>query len=73
MLWCNLIMDVLGAIAIATEPHNKYSTVTRISRSSKKNPLMQWHMWRQIVFMAFYQILVMMILMYFGGLMFFPD
>ena len=31
---------------------------------------MNAYMWRQIFFMAFYQILVMVILMYFGGLMF---
>jgi len=23
MLWCNLIMDVLGAIALGTEPYKK--------------------------------------------------
>jgi Ca2+-transporting ATPase len=40
MLWVNLIMDVLGAIAIATEPYNNHSTTQRVSRDIKKNPLM---------------------------------
>lgn len=71
MLWCNLIMDVLGAIAIATEPYNNSSTLARVSRDRKKNPLMQLPMWRQIFFMSMYQVIVMIILMYFGGLIFF--
>ena len=41
MLWVNLIMDALGAIAIGTEPYKKDSTVssenrqTRLSRKDK--------------------------------------
>lgn len=66
-------MDVLGAIAIATEPYNNYSTMQRVSRDIKKNPLMQPGMWRQILFMSIYQIVIMLILMYFGGLIFFDD
>lgn len=73
MLWCNLIMDVLGAIAIATEPYNDHSPSYRVSRDIKKNPLMQPGMWRQIIFMSLYQIIIMLILMYFGGLIFFDE
>jgi Ca2+-transporting ATPase len=54
MLWVNLIMDVLGAIAIATEPYNNHSVSQRVSRDIKKNPLMQPAMWRQIIFMSMY-------------------
>ena len=41
MLWVNLIMDALGAIAIGTEPYRKDATIssenrqTRISRKDK--------------------------------------
>lgn len=42
-------------------------------RISRKEQLMLPGMWRQILFMSLYQILVMLILMYFGGLMFFEE
>lgn len=45
MLWCNLIMDVLGAIAIGTEPYRNDPNFvsTRISRKQK---LFLPEMWR---------------------------
>jgi len=61
-------MDVLGAIALGTEPPIKGSTGTRSSRREK---LFSPFMWRQIMGQATYQITVMMILMYFGSMMFF--
>jgi len=72
MLWVNLIMDVLGAIAIGTEPYTDDPTC-KSSRISRRDKVMLPEMWRQVVVQATYQILVMMMLMYFGGLMFFKD
>ena len=69
MLWTNLIMDILGAIAIGTEPYKKDSS--KSDRISRSNPLIRPEMWRQVVCQAAYQILVMTVLMYFGGLIFF--
>ena len=71
MLWINLIMDILGAIAIGTEPYRKTDTVSsRISRSDK---IVRVEMLRQVIVQSIYQIIVMMILMYFGGMMFFDE
>lgn len=67
MLWCNLIMDVLGAIALGTEPYREGHTGPRISR---KDFIMSPELWRQIVLHSVYQILVMCILMFFGNSMF---
>ena len=72
MLWVNLIMDVLAAIAIGTEPYSDDSG-TKSQRISRRDKVMLPEMWRQIIVQATYQILVMMMLMYFGGLMFFKD
>jgi Ca2+-transporting ATPase len=69
MLWVNLIMDVLGAIALGTEsPGNE-----NISRISRKEGIINAIMWRQILCMALYQIIVMLIFMYFGEMMLFKD
>ena len=70
MLWVNLIMDVLGAIAIGTEPYGDDSSI-RSQRISRRDKVMLPEMWRQVIVQATYQILVMMMLMYFGGLIFF--
>jgi Ca2+-transporting ATPase len=50
MLWVNLIMDVLGAIALGTE-HPKDSGDARISR---KDGIITPVMWRQIICMGIY-------------------
>ena len=69
MLWTNLIMDVLAAISIGTEPYNPSIQVARISRRSE---IILPEMWRQIVGHAVYQIIVLCVLMYFGQFIFFP-
>jgi len=75
MLWVNLIMDTLGAIALGTEPYKKTGdapgAVSR--RISRRDRIMLPEMWRQVVGQAIYQILVMIVLMYFGGLIFFEE
>lgn len=68
MLWANLIMDILAAITLGTESFRDGEVDARISRKEK---MLNQLMWRNILCMSLYQILVMIILMYFGGLMFF--
>ena len=67
MLWVNLIMDVLGAIALGTESPGDEN----ISRISRKEGIINGIMWRQILCMAVYQIIIMLIFMYFGEMMMF--
>ena len=73
MLWVNLIMDVLGAIAIGTEPYKQDSDFRKSHRISRRDRIILPGMWRQVLVQSAYQILVMIIIMYFGGLMFFSD
>jgi magnesium-transporting ATPase (P-type) len=68
LLWINLIMDVLAAIAYATEhPH---PTELRKERIKPKDKIFTQLMWRAISSQALYQLLVMVILLYFGPAMF---
>jgi Ca2+-transporting ATPase len=67
MLWVNLIMDVLGAIALGTE-HPKEDGDSRISR---KDGIINPVMWRQIICMGIYQTIIMVIFMFFGQFMLF--
>lgn len=67
MLWVNLIMDVLGAIALGTEsPQDEGDT-----RISRRDGIVNSVMWRNIICMGTYQTIVMMIFMYFGEMMLF--
>lgn len=67
MLWINLLMDILAAISIGTEPYNKNIS----NRISRKDNIIKAEIYRQIICVGCYQILVMVIIMYFGSLMFF--
>lgn len=66
LLWINMIMDSLSAIALATEPP--------MASSVKGNPqnqtslLKQPHIWRQIIGTAVYMAGIMVLLFVFGGL-----
>ena len=77
MLWVNLIMDILGAIAIGTEKYTKGSKFRRLTRSGEgkdkkdKRILILKENWRQIVVHSIYQITVMSLLMFFGQYIFF--
>ena len=68
LLWINLVMDILAAIAFATEhPHPEKLRPQRITKNDKiVTPLMQ----RAILSQAIYQFLVMIVLLYFGPAMF---
>ena len=69
MLWANLIMDILGAIAIGTEPYPKNGgNSMRISRRDK---ILLPEIWRQVLVQAIYQIIVMVFLMFAGSFIFF--
>ena len=62
LLWINLIMDVLAAIAFATE--NPHPTEIRKERVSAKDKILTPTMMRSILSQGIYQILVMLLLMY---------
>ena len=69
-------MDTLGAIAICTEPYVKGNETSDSSdaavlqkRLSKKDKIFSVDMWRTIFGQALYQVIVLVILMYFGTLM----
>jgi len=49
LLWTNLIMDVLGAIALGTEPPMMEDQYVHSTRVSRKEKLFNAHMWRQIL------------------------
>jgi magnesium-transporting ATPase (P-type) len=59
LLWANLVMDVLGAIALATEPPKDVTMITRVRSSDK---IIRPDMWRTIIVQSIYQLLVMFIL-----------
>lgn len=64
LLWVNLIMDTMGALALATEaPTDDLMDRTPIGR---KEPLITNTMWRNIFGQAIYQIIVLLILTYKG-------
>lgn len=64
LLWINMIMDTLAAIALATEP--PHPTELRKKRVTKGEKIIMKSMWRTILGGALYQILVMSTLLYFG-------
>jgi len=71
MLWTNLIMDVLGAIAIGTEPYKK--SQEKSNRISRRDKIILAEVWRQVLVQALYQIMVVVFLMYFGQFVFFEN
>ena len=71
MLWANLVMDILAAIALGTEEPRTESSIDPPKRISRKEQIIDARMWRQILVMSLYQLIVMLILMFFGSLIFF--
>ena len=72
MLWANLVMDILGAIALGTE-EPRCESLTESPRISRKEPILNAVMWRQILVMAAYLLFMMLTLIYFGTFMFFTE
>ena len=67
LLWINMVMDSLAAIALATEPPSNDQLGQKLK---SHDPIVLPVMFRQILGQSLYQIIVMLILLYFGPLMF---
>ncbi|KAJ6337041.1 hypothetical protein OIU76_006830 [Salix suchowensis] len=64
LLWVNLIMDTLGALALATErPTDELMEMSPVGRTA---PLITNIMWRNLLAQAFYQITILLILQFAG-------
>nr|KYP67978.1 Putative calcium-transporting ATPase 11, plasma membrane-type [Cajanus cajan] len=64
MLWVNMIMDTLGALALATEPpHDGLMKRPPIGRNAK---FITRIMWRNIIGQSIYQIIVLLVLKFRG-------
>lgn len=64
MLWVNLVMDTLGALALATEPP-ALDVLTK-QPYPKDDPIISPLMWRNIFAHAFIQIVILMVLVFVG-------
>ncbi|XP_027343471.1 calcium-transporting ATPase 9, plasma membrane-type-like [Abrus precatorius] len=64
LLWVNLIMDTLGALALATEPPT--DSLMHRSPVGRREPLITNVMWRNLVVQALYQVAVLLILNFCG-------
>nr|XP_043619549.1 calcium-transporting ATPase 8, plasma membrane-type-like [Erigeron canadensis]XP_043619550.1 calcium-transporting ATPase 8, plasma membrane-type-like [Erigeron canadensis] len=64
LLWVNLIMDTLGALALATEPPTDH--LMDRHPVGRREPLITNIMWRNLLIQAFYQVSVLLVLN-FGG------
>lgn len=68
LLWVNLIMDTLGALALATEqPTDELMTKKPVGRSE---PLITTIMWRNLIPQALYQVTVLLVLQFKGSAVF---
>jgi Ca2+ transporting ATPase len=64
MLWINLIMDTLAALALATEPPSN-ELLNRMPYSRSEH-IITAQMWRNIVLNSIYQIIVLTIVLFKG-------
>jgi Ca2+ transporting ATPase len=64
MLWVNLIMDTLAALALATEPPGDELLLRK--PHSRNDKIINSTMWRNIIGHAFYQITVLMVILFKG-------
>jgi len=64
MLWVNLIMDTLGALALATEPPDEDILLRQPYK--KNNPIVTQVMWRNVFGHAIYQIIVLSLVIFSG-------
>ncbi|KAL4596647.1 hypothetical protein ACB092_12G178200 [Castanea dentata] len=68
LLWVNLIMDTLGALALATEkPTNDLMSKPPVGRSE---PLITKIMWRNLIAQAMYQVTTLLVLQFKGKFIF---
>jgi len=68
LIWINLIMDVLAALALATAP--PLERVIHEPAISKEVPIMQPVIWRQIYGITIWNLIIMMVVMFFGRAIF---
>lgn len=64
LLWVNLIMDTLAALALATDPPS--ATILQKPPTRKTDGLISFDMWKMIIGQAIYQIVVILVLFYAG-------
>lgn len=64
LLWVNLIMDTMGALALATEPPRESLLLRK--PYGRFEPIISNVMWRNLLSQAAYQLIVLFVL-YFGG------
>ncbi|XP_059643033.1 calcium-transporting ATPase 9, plasma membrane-type [Cornus florida] len=64
LLWVNLIMDTLGALALATEPPTDH--LMDRSPVGRREPLITNIMWRNLIIQALYQVIVLLVLNFCG-------
>ncbi|KAI4326214.1 hypothetical protein MLD38_031551 [Melastoma candidum] len=64
LLWVNLIMDTLGALALATEPPTDH--LMHRTPVGRREPLITNIMWRNLIVQAVYQVLVLLVLNFWG-------
>ncbi|XP_040969259.1 calcium-transporting ATPase 9, plasma membrane-type isoform X3 [Gossypium hirsutum] len=64
LLWVNLIMDTLGALALATEPPT--DNLMHRSPVGRREPLITNIMWRNLLLQASYQVTVLLVLNFAG-------
>lgn len=68
LLWINLIMDILGALALATLP--PLTSIVRQRAASDQESILTPVIWRQIYGMTLWNVFVMFIIIYLGKPMF---
>ncbi|TYJ20831.1 hypothetical protein E1A91_A08G023900v1 [Gossypium mustelinum] len=64
LLWVNLIMDTLGALALATEPPTDH--LMHRPPVGRREPLITNIMWRNLLIQAIYQVTVLLVLNFDG-------
>jgi len=64
MLWVNLIMDTLGALALATEPPS--ADILKRQPYAKHNAIITPVMWRNVIGHGVYQIIVIGLFIFWG-------
>lgn len=68
LLWINMVMDTLAALALSTEP--PHPTELRPQRIKKQERVVDKGIWRSILGQTLYQIIMMTMFLYLGPIMF---
>ncbi|OAD66839.1 hypothetical protein PHYBLDRAFT_96141, partial [Phycomyces blakesleeanus NRRL 1555(-)] len=62
LLWVNLIMDTLAALALATDPPTEELLLR--GPESRSSPLITFKMWKMIIGQAIFQVIVTIVMLY---------